>query len=94
MVAKIRQNRHAFIFNDLYSKNVVQAAFVIRLGAGTEAGQRRLAGWIEEVDTARAIRFQSTAELIEFLVKCFEESARSEEGGKPEPSESRGTHRI
>ena len=67
---------------------------MIRLGAETEAGQRRLAGWIEEVDTARAIRFQSTAELIEFLLKCFEESARSEEAGQTEPSESRGTHRI
>ena len=72
----------------------MRAAFVIRLGVGTEAGQRRLAGWIEEVDTARAIRFQSTAELIEFLVKCFEESACSEEVGQTEPSERRGTSRI
>ena len=71
----------------------MQAAFVIRLGAGTEAGQRRLAGWIEEVDTARAIRFQSTAELVEFLVRCFEESACSK-AGQTEPSQSRGTDRI
>jgi len=66
---------------------------VIRLGAETETGQRRLAGWIEEVNTARAIRFQSTAELIEFLEQCFEESAGSEEGGQIEPRESRATDR-
>jgi hypothetical protein len=46
-------------------------AFVLRLGAESEPERRHFVGWIEEVDTARERRFQSTEELLTFLSECL-----------------------
>jgi hypothetical protein len=46
-------------------------AFVLRLGRESEPRRRHFVGWIEEVDTAREFRFQSTEELLTFLSECL-----------------------
>ena len=38
----------------------------------THPAERRVAAWIEEVDTGRELRFRSTDELLAFLCHCFE----------------------
>jgi hypothetical protein len=47
-------------------------AFVLQLGRETQVSQRKFEGWIEEVDTARKLRFRSTDELLTFLSQSFE----------------------
>jgi len=59
----------------------MRQAFVLKLGAGTDTARRHFAGFIEEVDTGRDLRFWSTDELLNFLGQCFDEALRS--SGKP-----------
>ena len=60
----------------------MRQAFVLQLGSETETARGHFVGCIEEVDTARELRFRSTDELLEFLGKCFDEAVRS--GKEPE----------
>ena len=71
----------------------MRGAFLIRLAPESEPAQLRFAGWIEEVDSGREIRFWSTEELLGFLASCFNrtfdpsrarsaKSWRSEDGEK------------
>jgi hypothetical protein len=56
-------------------------AFVIQLASDSNPSQRHFAGRIEEVDSARELRFRSTDELLMFLGECF---ARSVHPGNPD----------
>ena len=49
----------------------MQAAFVIRLGRGTNPSKEHFEGAVEEVDTGKELKFQSSTELLQFLGKCF-----------------------
>ena len=49
-------------------------AFVIQLASDSNPSQRHFAGRIEEVDSARELRFRSTDELLMFLGDCFAKS--------------------
>jgi len=57
-------------------------AFVLRLTPDTDPAERRIAGWIEEVDTGREIHFRSLEELLAFLEKCLND--RRTRDGRPE----------
>jgi hypothetical protein len=50
----------------------MRQAFVLQLGADTDPARQHFAGFIEEVDTGRELRFKSTGELLAFLTECFE----------------------
>jgi hypothetical protein len=63
-------------------------AFVIQLASDTNPSQRQFSGRIEEVDSARELRFRSTDELLMFLGDCF---ARTSE---TRPSEIRTSETI
>ena len=56
-------------------------AFVIQLASDSNPSQRHFAGRIEEVDSARELRFRSTDELLMFLGDCF---AKSDHPGNPD----------
>jgi hypothetical protein len=58
----------AFIFWSI----VMRGAFVIRLTRETQPAQNRLAGWVEEVDSGKELRFRSAEELLQFLGERFE----------------------
>jgi hypothetical protein len=55
-------------------------AFVIQLASESNPSQRQFSGRIEEVDSARELRFRSTDELLMFLGDCF---ARTNETIQP-----------
>jgi hypothetical protein len=42
-------------------------AFIIQLGRESKPAQRKLEGWVEEVDSGEQLRFRSTAELLAFM---------------------------
>ena len=50
----------------------MRGAFVIRLTPETEPAQNRFAGWVEEVDSGKELRFRSAEELLQFLRERFE----------------------
>ena len=50
----------------------MQGAFVIRLGRGTNPSTEHFEGSIEEVDTGKELKFQSSTELLNFLGECFQ----------------------
>ena len=50
----------------------MRGAFVIRLTPETQPAQNRFAGWVEEVDSGKEMRFGSTEELLQFLRERFE----------------------
>ena len=56
-------------------------AFVIQLASDSNPSQRQFCGRIEEVDSARELRFRSTDELLMFLGDCL---ARSGHPGNPD----------
>jgi hypothetical protein len=62
-------------------------AFVIQLASDSNPSQRHFAGRIEEVDSARELRFRSTDELLVFLGDCF---AKSGNPGLPGNSSNSG----
>jgi hypothetical protein len=60
----------------------MQGAFVLRLGVESDVEKQQFAGWIEEVDTGREIRFRSTEELLRFLGQCLDDRRRHHQPGK------------
>ena len=52
----------------------MRSAFVLQLAAESDVARHHFVGFIEEVDTARELRFKSTAELLRFLAECYEEA--------------------
>jgi hypothetical protein len=54
----------------------MRGAFVVRLGPVTESARGPLEGWVEEVDTGRRVKFQSSEELLRFLGQSLEETLR------------------
>ena len=56
----------------------MRQAFVLQLGAESEAARRHFVGFIEEVDTGRELRFKSTDELLQFLAQSIEKEAMHE----------------
>ena len=56
----------------------MREAFVLQLSDESQPSEGQLAGWIEEVDTGRELRFRSTAELLAFLDRCLAEKGRSD----------------
>jgi hypothetical protein len=59
-------------------------AFVIQLASDSNPSQRHFAGRIEEVDSARELRFRSTDELLIFLGDCFKRSGKPDNPNKPD----------
>lgn len=57
-------------------------AFVIQLASDSNPSQRHFAGRIEEVDSARELRFRSTDELLVFLGDCFAKSGNHDKQDK------------
>ena len=53
--------------------------YVVRLKPGTEPARGRFEGSVEEVDTGKRVKFQSTEELIRFLGQSFEEALPARE---------------
>ena len=49
----------------------MRGAFVVRLGPETDPSTGHLEGSIEEVDSGKELKFQSSAELLRFLCECF-----------------------
>jgi hypothetical protein len=56
----------------------MRGAFVVRLGLGTESARGQFEGSVEEVDTGKRGKFQSSEELLSFLGQSFEEALRRE----------------
>jgi hypothetical protein len=56
----------------------MRGAFVVRLGPGTESARGQFEGSVEEVDTGKRGKFQSTEQLLRFLGQTFEEALRRE----------------
>ena len=50
----------------------MRGAFVVRLGSETDPFTGHLEGSIEEVDSGKELKFQSSAELLRFLSECFQ----------------------
>jgi len=59
----------------------MRGAFVVRLGRETSPSTGHFQGSIEEVDSGKELKFQSSGELLRFLGECFEAAFenRSEE---------------
>ncbi len=56
----------------------MRGAFVVRLGRKTDSERGHFEGSVEEVDTGKRLKFQSTEELLRFLGQSFEEVLRRE----------------
>ena len=65
----------------------MRCAFVVRLGPGTKPAEDRFEGSIEEVDTAKELKFRSKEELLQFLGERFQAvlAADLESGKAPMP---------
>jgi hypothetical protein len=57
----------------------MRRAFVLQLAAESDVARLHFVGCIEEVDTARELRFKSTAELLRFLAECYEEANKQKQ---------------
>jgi hypothetical protein len=57
----------------------MKLAYVLQLGSETDVARRHFVGSIEEVDTGRELRFNSTDELLAFLAECFDNSRKREQ---------------
>jgi len=68
-----------------YSRIVMRAAFVVRLGRDTKPAQNYFEGWVEEVDSGNELRFHSTTELLRFLGQRFQAVFGSEPEELEEP---------
>ena len=58
----------------------MKQAYVVKLASETRSAEREFSGWVEEVDTGRELRFNSTEELLTFLAECFERGKKKEAG--------------
>jgi hypothetical protein len=66
----------------------MRRAFVVQLAPETQHVRHHFAGRIEEVDTGREVKFQTTEELLDFLSDCCElalqrDAERQEGDGDP-----------
>jgi len=52
----------------------MRGAFVIRLGPQTNPSSGHFEGCIEEVDSGKELKFQSSAELLTFLGERFQDA--------------------
>jgi hypothetical protein len=74
----------------------MRGAFVVRLGQGTNPTNGHFEGSVEEVDSGKEQKFQSSTELLRFLGECFwaafeetpedDKRVTSEAGGAPPPT--------
>lgn len=76
---------HALFSSFSYSRIVMRAAFVVRLGRDTKPAQNYFEGWVEEVDSGNELRFHSTTELLRFLGQRFHAVFGSEPKELEEP---------
>jgi hypothetical protein len=56
----------------------MRGAVVVRLSPATESARDKIEGWVEEVDTGKRVKFQSSEELLTFMGQSFEEALRRE----------------
>ena len=54
----------------------MQGAFVIRLGPETNPSSGHFEGCIEEIDSGKELKFQSSTELLRFLGERFQAAFR------------------
>jgi len=50
----------------------MRGAFVIRLGRETNPCDGHFEGSVEEVDSGKELKFQSSTQLLRFLGECFQ----------------------
>lgn len=77
-LTRIERDFHNFSRRSDVLSYAMRQAFVLQLGSETDPARGRFAGFIEEVDTGRELRFRSTEELLEFLTRCFEDAIQRE----------------
>lgn len=67
----------------------MRGAFVIRLGPETNPSRGHFEGCIEEVDSGKELKFQSSTELLRFLgdrfQAAFEDTPEDDSSTTPEP---------
>ena len=80
-VTKIQRERHTLRSEALYPQ-VMQRAFVVRLGPKTEPTLGRFDGRVEEVETGEELRFWSAEELLKFLSERFDDALRRQRENK------------
>ena len=73
---RIERGLHNFGIPPGISSYAMKLAYVLQLGSETDVARRHFVGRIEEVDTGRELRFNSTDELLAFLAECFDESRK------------------
>ena len=74
-VTEIRLKSHphvTFSFLRIRKLLVMRGAFVVRLGQGTDPSTGHFEGSVEEVDSGKELKFQSSSELLGFLGECFQ----------------------
>ena len=54
----------------------MRGAFVLRLGPHTDPSTGHLEGSIEEIDSGKELKFQSSAELLRFLCERFQATVK------------------
>jgi len=59
----------------------MRRAFALRVAPDSDFDTGKVAGWVEEVDTGREVRFRSVSGLLEFLSKSLKEGPPSERKG-------------
>jgi len=55
----------------------MRGAFVLRLGPHTDPSTGHLEGSIEEIDSGKEVKFQSSAELLRFLHERFQATVKN-----------------
>jgi len=75
----------------------MRGAFVIRLGPATNPSSGHFEGCIEEVDSGKELKFQSSGELLRFLGERFHAAFRERlendgKSGTPERTAEGETH--
>jgi hypothetical protein len=56
----------------------MRQAYVVKLGAETNPSKREFVGYVEEVDTGRELRFNTTEELLTFFAECFDRADKDD----------------
>ena len=79
-VTKIQRERHTLRSEALYPQ-IMQRAFVVRLGPKTEPTLGRFEGRVEEVEPGEELRFWSE-ELLKFLSERFDDALRRQQENK------------
>jgi len=74
-VTEIRLKSHphvTFSFPRIRTLAPMRGAFVVRLGQATNPSDSHFEGSVEEVDSGKALKFHSSAELLTFLGECHQ----------------------